>query len=121
MAKTKGFHTGQGDRVAHINFAEGHRLHGIEMDVKLRVPVGAIMAAMGGDISGALQPFVKRIISWNLEDDDGNPVPISLKSFGENFDMQESQDLVGAWAEAVAQPSGPLDGASKSGSTSASG
>lgn len=117
MAK-KMFKTGGGpQKTATIKFAEGHALHGIEVDVQLRVPIGVILGASSGDFAAALKPFVKRIVSWNLKDDDDQPVPVSLESFGEHFDVTETAALLAAWVEVVTQPSTPL-GESPSDTTS---
>lgn len=116
MAKSK-FKTGGGPkRTATIQFERGHALHGIEVEVELRVPIGVILGASSGEFATALKPFVKRIVRWNLTDDDGADVPVSLEAFGENFDVTETAALLAAWVEVVTQPSTPL-GASSSDTT----
>jgi hypothetical protein len=105
MAKTKGFKTGKGpQKTAEITFAEGHPLHGLHMEVQLRVPVGVILGASSGNIAQAVTPFVKRIVSWDLKDEDDNEVPVSIEAFGEHFDVSEATELVKAWVEAVTNP-----------------
>ena len=105
MAKTKGFKTGKGpQKTAEITFAEGHALHGISVQVQLRVPVGVILGASSGNIAQAVNPFIQRIVAWNLTDDDDNPVPVNVETFGEHFDVSETTEMVKAWVEAVTNP-----------------
>lgn len=121
MGKAKGFKTGKGQqKTAEITFAEGHRLHGISVEVQLRVPVGVVLGASSGDISRALKPFIKRIVAWNVLDDDDSPVPVSEEAFGEHFDMEETGALLSAWVEVVTQ-SAPLSEQSASAGLSATG
>lgn len=109
MAKVKGFKAGKGpQRTAKIEFAEGHKLHGLEMEVELRVPVGVLLGATSGNVSQAIKPFIQRVKSWNLTDDDDQPIPVSEEAFGEAFDTEESAALLGAWVEAVGVPT-PLE------------
>lgn len=114
MAKTKpkGFKTTGADQgTINISFAEDHRLYGLEIEIQRRVPVGVLMA--GNDLGAALRPLVKRIVSWNLTDDDDAPVKPSIEAFGEHFDLEETQSIVEAWGEAMTKPGGPLSLPSK--------
>jgi hypothetical protein len=44
--------------------------------------------------------FAKRLIGWNLEDEDGKPVPATLKGLlGEDFDF--GMAVVMAWVQAI--------------------
>lgn len=109
MAKTKpkGFKTSGADQgTVTISFAEDHRLHGLEIEIQRRVPVGVLLA--GNDLGAALRPLVKRIVAWNLTDEDDEPVKPSVDAFGENFDLEETQSIVEAWGEAMTKPGGPL-------------
>lgn len=117
----KGFRTGQGpQRTAHIDFAEGHALHGLEMEIGLRVPVGVILAADRDVLGVGIKAMAERVVAWNLEDDDG-PVGISEEAFRKQFDIMEAAELVKAWIEAVTQPSDPLGEPSSGRASSANG
>lgn len=110
MAKSKGFKTGKNNtELVKIRFAEGHDLHGLEIDVQKRVPIGVIFGAQAGDLAGALRPMVKRIRRWNLVDDDDNDAPITVEAFGEQFDDAEATAIVQAWIQAVSGVSDPLE------------
>lgn len=107
MAKAKGFKTGKNNReIVAIRFSEDHDLHGLEIDVQKRVPIGVLMGAQSGNLEAALGPLVKRIVRWNLVDDSDSEVPVSLAAFGEQFDNEEAGAIVRAWVEAVATPLG---------------
>jgi hypothetical protein len=122
MAKSRGFRTGQGpQRTAHIAFAVGHALHGFEAEVGLRVPVGVILAADRDVLGVGAKAFVEKIISWNLLNENDEPVPISEDEFRTQFDIIEAGELVKAWIEAVAQPSAPLSQASNGTGSSSGG
>lgn len=110
MVKHKGFRTGgRAPRTATITFAEGHALHGIEVKADLRMTVDAALGAEGASIRQAIVPFVERIISWNLEDDAGEPVPVSVEAFGKHFDITEARALLMAWLEAATSAPAPLE------------
>lgn len=108
MAKTKGFKTGKKNKeevgIVEIRFAEGHDLYGLEIDVQRRVPVGVLIGAQSGDLGAALAPLVKRIVRWNLQDDQDSDLPVSLESFGAQFDSTETSAILAGWVEAVATP-----------------
>jgi hypothetical protein len=109
MAKSKGFKTGKGaQKTALLTFAEGHALHGIEVEVQMRVPVGVILGASSGNLARAIDPFISRIVEWNLKDDEDNDVPVSREAFDEQFDAVEATELLKAWVEVTTQPSAPL-------------
>lgn len=108
MAKSKGFKPRSAEGSVTITFAEGHRLHGIEVEVERRIPIGVVIGATAGDFSKALRPFVKRITAWNLVDDDGQPITVSMEAFEEQFDAAEAGALLTAWVEVATQPSVPL-------------
>lgn len=107
MAKTKGFRPSRvSDGTITVRFEEGHRLYGLEIEIERRVPIGIVLNA--NDMTKALPPLIKRIVSWNLTDDDGEPLAPSLDSFGETFDLEETSAIVMGWAEAMTQPGAPL-------------
>jgi len=116
MAKQNGFKFAKAKDVVKIKFAEDHDLFGLEVHVEKRVPIGVILGATEGNLAQAIKPLIKRIVWWNLEDEDG-PLPVSREAFDEQFDVQSATALVGAWASAVMEVSAPLDQPSSEGSS----
>lgn len=115
----KGFRTGQGpQRTATIQFEEDHALHGLEIEVGLRVPVGVILAADRDVLGEGVKAFCQKVVSWNLEDGNG-AAPVTEESFRAQFDIVEAAEIIKAWIEVVTQPSAPLEVRSVNGSSSA--
>ena len=117
MAKQNGFKFKKSEDVVKIKFAEDHALYGMEVHVEKRVPIGVVLGATAGDLSRAINPLVKRITWWNLQDEAGAPVPVSREAFEEQFDVASATALVGAWATAVMEVSAPLEEPSSDGSS----
>lgn len=69
--------------------------------MELTSAVGGVSAESADGVTGLLEKFASRIISWNLEDDDDQPVPA-------DFDGVKTQELgfvmaiVTAWMDAIA-------------------
>ncbi|GHH30274.1 hypothetical protein [Streptomyces rubradiris] len=69
-----------------IRFAEGHEFHGAE--ARLRgMSLGEYMEATGQDggegdtgAGAAINRFLEHLISWNLETEDGQPIPTTKDS-----------------------------------------
>jgi len=65
-----------------LTFEEGDELHGLEATLK-GITIGEFLAFTGMDGSDGdnaaktIERFHESLISWNLEDADGNPVPVS--------------------------------------------
>lgn len=115
-----------------VTWPEGHALHGLEVTTKglsieglvemtrageeiTRAPdVDAKVAAAGKLLAG----FSGRLVAWNLEEDDGTPVPATAEGVADQ-DMQLMVDLITAWMDAVASVDTPLPSASPNGATSA--
>ncbi|MEV5957304.1 hypothetical protein AB0M11_26645 [Streptomyces sp. NPDC051987] len=64
-----------------IRFAEGHEFHGAEARVR-SMTLGEYMEALGFDggegdqaPGSTLHRFFDHLVSWNVEDEDGQPVP----------------------------------------------
>lgn len=105
-----------------IRFEEGHRYHGLEATLhSLTIDEYATgMAWYGGDGWGdgeTLDRFYKSLISWNLEDSAGNPVPVSE---ARTRDHRLVRQLNQAWIKALVgvHDNDPLPGNSDSGETS---
>lgn len=101
MAKSKGFRFGKAKEQVTIQFAEEHALHGLEIVVEKRVPIGVVLGASSGQVARAIEPLIKRIVSWNLEDDAGNAIPVSREAFDECFSLDDTGALIDAWIGAV--------------------
>lgn len=111
MVKTKGFRPPK--RTATLTFDEDHDYHGAEIECHLDAPMGLVFEFQrigdeGADQAGIMRDFGDRVlIAWNLEDDDGQPIPAT----GEGLLAQPfafAYALIEAWGEAAAQPSAPL-------------
>jgi hypothetical protein len=84
------------------------------------------MAALAGRRSDELSPdelalvngfftgFSKHLVSWNLEDDDGAPVPATLEGVLDQ-DIDFVFQIIGAWLDSVGEVAGPLGQSSSAG------
>lgn len=59
------------------------------------------------DLGGLFELFASKLISWNLEDEDGTPIPATVDGLNDQ-DMDFALDLVLAWVSAVIGVSAPL-------------
>ena len=85
--------------------------------------VGEILEVQAGQSSKAVADnpvfatFARRLVSWNLARPDGSDVPATIEGV-----LEQGADLlmaiIGAWANAIAGVSDPLDRRSTSGSQS---
>jgi hypothetical protein len=64
-----------------------------------------------------IEGFAKALVSWNLEDEDGQPVPATLQGVRDQ-ELDFLLPIVTAWMDAVAGVSASLGKASGSGGTS---
>jgi hypothetical protein len=108
-----------------VKFDEGHEYHGAE--ARLRgMTYGEWEQATGldggdGDSGGGapVQRFVDHLISWNLEDDKGQPLPISMDAV-KSLDHDLVAALNNAWIQTLigVHDADPLAGSSPSGEPS---
>lgn len=81
----------------------------------------AAQAEDGAEERGATEEmcrmFIDALVEWNIEDDDGNPLPPTMDSL-KSLDLDFSMTMVNAWPEAVKGVSDPLPQTSTDGSTS---
>lgn len=71
----------------HIDFEEGHDYHGCEVVLR-RLTLGEWLSITGMGADGAtyrhvgdqLRTMADRLISWNLEEEDGTPVPTTQEA-----------------------------------------
>ena len=105
-----------------LKWPPGHRLHGLEISAR-SCPIGELMelgrlsaAVKAGQVNGAvpvdavakmLDAFGGAIKAWNLEDEDGNPVPPGRAGL-EHLDLSDVLEAVLAWAQAISQVPDPL-------------
>lgn len=105
-----------------LTFTEGDEYHGLE--VRMRgMSIADFMQSSGmdgsdGDNAAAtMKRFYQHIVSWNLEDENGQPIPVADAP---NRDSRMIRRLNNAWIESLTGVHGsdPLPGNSTSGETS---
>jgi hypothetical protein len=75
--------------------------------VPTQVFLGIISAKEASDTPVMFEAFAKALHSWNLEDEDGTPVPPTLEGlYAQDFSFV--LEIIGAWIEAVGGVSTPL-------------
>ncbi|MFF4834108.1 hypothetical protein [Streptomyces sp. NPDC001315] len=107
-----------------IKFAEGHQYHGAEARVR-GMAIGEYMAATGldggdGDNAAAsMKRFSERLLSWNLEDEDGTPIPATPEGLAQ-VDQGLARALQNAYVESIigVHSADPLPESSPSGEPS---
>jgi hypothetical protein len=108
---------------------EGTELDGLVVHVK-SIPVGAILdlaalAELANEVTAEglksfglmLATLADAMVSWNLEDDDDQPVPATIEGI-KTLQVGDAMLLIKAWMDAAAGVSGPLDRPSTGGSPS---
>ncbi len=104
-------------RVYNLVFT-GTDWEGLEVSMR-GMTVGEELDLAGNDISAALivEELTKRLISWNLEDEQGQPVPVADAP---NRDSRMMRRLNNVWIEALqgVHTADPLPETSPSGETS---
>jgi len=116
-----------------LTWPEGHELHGLEVTTK-GLPVKKMfgLVTLAGQLSGddatvaekvaiaeeLFAGFADRLVAWNLDDDDGVPVPATLDGVSDqDFDFMTG--LIMTWMDAVASVDIPLPKPSPPGATMA--
>lgn len=104
-----------------ITFPEGHDLHGVKM-VARGMSVGELMGLIGmhrtvmsGDdptvklqaINGLLDSFAKALLEWNVDDEDGNPVPPDRAGL-DALDFDQLLGGITAWVKEISDVAAPL-------------
>ncbi|MGA5116848.1 hypothetical protein [Streptomyces pseudogriseolus] len=109
----------------HLDFS-GTDLHGLEVSLR-SLNVGELADLMElqtkveQDPRNAMDLFTlvaKKIVKWNVEDDDGNPVPSNLEGLREQ-DLSFVMALIKPWVDAMASIPLPLEQNSTGGPPSA--
>lgn len=107
-------------RTALLQF-EGH-YEGAEIRVRLNVPletwfrVQAFLEEAKTDAEKAIGLLAELLVSWNLQDEQGNDLPANREGIGQMYPDLLLLTLV-QWYQAASEPSGPLASASVNGST----
>lgn len=65
------------------------------------VSLGGPTESEGREAEGMIKMFAKHLISWNLEDEDGKPLPTTYDAVSEN-DFTMNTSIVNAWTNALA-------------------
>lgn len=116
-----------------IRFADGHEFDGLEVRMR-SVSVGRLLKLLpmietldgiaaankpevAAEIEEVFREFADLIDSWNIEDEDGTPVPVTFEALMDQ-DLRLVIAIVQQWVEHVAGVPAPLDGPSPSGEPS---
>lgn len=109
-------------KIYHLTWADGEYA-GLEVNIR-SLNMGQLLEAKSGKgadgkdgLEGTVELLADRIVDWNLEDEDGNPVPATLEAMkGEDDDFVLG--IINRWMEAVSGVPAPLDETSNSGEIS---
>ncbi len=99
-------------RTAVMTFPEDHDLHGLE--IRVRIPsVGTVMDTPDGNPFRDM--FLEYAESWNLTDDEGQPVPLTLEGL-QTLEAVDFRAILKAWFDYVTgRAAGPLESGSVNG------
>lgn len=92
-------------KTVKIEFAAGHEHHGAEARVR-RMSYGEWEAVVGadggegGDENSATTEFATRLVSWNLTDEDDQPIPATPEGLRQ-VDTSLVSALKTAWVQAL--------------------
>jgi hypothetical protein len=106
-------------KIYNLVFDETTNWPGLEVQVRTLAmgQLVSIWSGEGGSSARTFELFMSRLVGWNLEDEDGNPVPITREAV-----EAEDDDMVVAiqrrWTDAVLGVPAPLGDSSSSGATS---
>lgn len=116
-----------------LKWPEDHDLHGLEVTTK-GLPVRELyeLVQLSSQLTDGtadvkttvavadelFAKFAERLVAWNLEDDDGTPVPATLEGVKDQ-DMDFMTSLIMTWMDAVASVDNPLPQTSPPGATTA--
>lgn len=100
-----------GELVAVTDLAEG-----IDSAMKMAGGIEQIRAT-AASIDAVLDQFASKLASWNMLDEDGQPVPATRVELG-NLDQEEAMRLVSGWLEGIGSVGDPLDKRSSDGAPS---
>lgn len=105
-----------------LTFAPGDEYHGLEvrmrgMSIAEWLQAAGLDGGEGDDAGATMKRFYDALVSWNLEDEDGKPVPVEDAP---NRDSRMIRRLNNAWIEHLqgVRKNDPLPDSSPSGGTS---
>ena len=94
-------------RTAHVAFEEGHAYHGLEVELSLSVPMSQAfeLARLGKNAREDAEPFMRAfaqhiLVSWNVEDDTGKPIPATPDGVVGALTMDIALELFTQWKDA---------------------
>ena len=110
-------------KIYKLTWGEDTDYPGLEVQVKT-ISMGQMIAMRAGTneegrdaIQANVELLAERIVSWNLEDEDGDKVPPTLEAM-----LQEDDDLIldiiSKWSDAISGVKAPLRQSSPSGEPS---
>lgn len=104
-------------KIYNLVFDETTDYPGLEVQVRT-LTMGQLVSVWAGEGGRSFDLFMDRLVGWNLETEDGEPVPVTREAVeAEDDDM--IQAIVKRWTDAVLGVPAPLDGNSNSGGPSA--
>jgi hypothetical protein len=107
-------------KIYNLVFDETTDYPGLEVQVRTLTMgqlVGVWTGEGGGSSARTFELFMDRLVGWNLEDEDGKPVPVTREAVeAEDDDMVNA--IVRRWTDAVLGVPAPLGDGSSSGGTS---
>lgn len=112
-------------RTVTIGFDEGHDFHGLEVVLSRNAPMSLLFLARksgaqmsDGEFFDLAEGFSEHILlSWNLEDADGTPIPATFESVKEQ-PPELLVALLDKWGDVVMSPAAPLGEPSSNGASS---
>jgi len=112
-----------------LDFPEGDELHGLTVTAK-SVSVGTFLRlarlqdTAGGSgveaiaaVDGLFDAFGKSLREWDLQDDDGQPVPATADGL-RTLELRHAMSVIAAWMGGMAQVPAPLAETSPAGGPS---
>ncbi len=95
----------------------------LDVDALAAMPAAAQKKLVGERMAGMrriIDDFAAVLVSWNLEDDDGRPIPATTEGL-RTLDPGELMTIIRTWQRVVADAPAPLPGPSSSGAPSLEG
>lgn len=117
--ETKGYQIP--DTILHVDFTGGKYV-GAEVVLRLNVKIGTVLRIqdLADDVSAMLAEFAREVlISWNLLNKDGAPIPPTFEGMLELEDINFATFLMEQWVKAIqGGDKDPLEQTSRNGGTS---
>jgi hypothetical protein len=119
-------------KVYKLKWPEGHELHELHVTIKglsmkQALRAGRIASSLGSGADDEAREkaidelnatFARKLISWDLQEDDGSPVPATLEGV-EDQDMGLMIRVITDWVDAVSSVDTPLPSGSANGQSAA--